>query len=226
MPLSCDCYGGCWAEHSKGWPRVTLPDPARLDALYRDCWETLKIPHGSYVLVASELELRLETEEYREMVERLLASTAPAAGERCQRCGEVGEDRRTLWMACFYAMGELDVPFTERVLFHAQPEDLTAARDAVQVDLGVAPTAQRITVAPGTVRCSGELTPQGMFTLRVCKDCRGAWLRAIERWFAERAPRRESPGSGIFVRENGATVEITREEWDRREASRKPEETG
>lgn len=32
--------------------------------------------------------------------------------ETCQRCGEIGDDRRTLWMACLYAMDELDVPFT------------------------------------------------------------------------------------------------------------------
>ncbi len=33
--------------------------------------------------------------------------------ERCQRCGEVGQDRRTLHMACLYDMSELNVPFTE-----------------------------------------------------------------------------------------------------------------
>jgi hypothetical protein len=31
--------------------------------------------------------------------------------ERYVRCGEEGEDRRTLRMACFYAMDELNVPF-------------------------------------------------------------------------------------------------------------------
>lgn len=29
----------------------------------------------------------------------------------CVRCGDVGEDRRTLWMACLYAMEELKLPF-------------------------------------------------------------------------------------------------------------------
>ena len=33
--------------------------------------------------------------------------------DRCARCGKVGEDRRTLWMACFYAMDELDIPFKQ-----------------------------------------------------------------------------------------------------------------
>jgi hypothetical protein len=31
--------------------------------------------------------------------------------EACQRCEEVEEDRRTLWMACFYEMGEMKIPF-------------------------------------------------------------------------------------------------------------------
>lgn len=34
--------------------------------------------------------------------------------ETCQRCKEVGEDRRTLWMACLYRMDELGLPFQER----------------------------------------------------------------------------------------------------------------
>ena len=31
--------------------------------------------------------------------------------EECVRCKEVDEDRRTLWMRCFYEMNELEVPF-------------------------------------------------------------------------------------------------------------------
>lgn len=31
--------------------------------------------------------------------------------EKCQRCGQKERDRRTLYMACFYQMGELRVPF-------------------------------------------------------------------------------------------------------------------
>src|SRR6478609_9095715 len=30
---------------------------------------------------------------------------------KCQRCGEDGNDKRTLWMSCLYDMSELDVPF-------------------------------------------------------------------------------------------------------------------
>ena len=63
-----------------------------------------------------------------------------------------------------------------------------------------------------------ELLPgQGSFyTLLVCKSCRASWMEAIQNWFFSRTPQTESCGSGIFVRENGATNEITQEEWDRR----------
>lgn len=38
--------------------------------------------------------------------------------EKCQRCGEDGEDRRTLWMACFYEMIELGLPFEKDDKFY------------------------------------------------------------------------------------------------------------
>lgn len=31
--------------------------------------------------------------------------------EKCQRCGLEGEDNRVLWMACFYNMSEMGLPF-------------------------------------------------------------------------------------------------------------------
>jgi hypothetical protein len=34
--------------------------------------------------------------------------------EICQRCNESDHDRRTLWMSCFYAMEELDLPFRQK----------------------------------------------------------------------------------------------------------------
>lgn len=36
--------------------------------------------------------------------------------EECQRCREIDEDRRTLWMACFYEMDELKLPFKHEIL--------------------------------------------------------------------------------------------------------------
>lgn len=100
--------------------------------------------------------------------------------ERCARCGEVGEDRRTLWMACLYAMEELPIPFEER-------------------DGG----------------------GHSYYTLCVCKACRADWMDAIRRWYQDK-PARVSCGSGLFVRRGGATVEITREEWDATHPGREP----
>jgi NMD protein affecting ribosome stability and mRNA decay len=36
--------------------------------------------------------------------------------ETCQRCGQEGHDRRSLLMSCFYAMDELNVPFTQHII--------------------------------------------------------------------------------------------------------------
>lgn len=110
-------------------------------------------------------------------------------GEACDRCKSVGEDRRTLWMACFYEMGELGLPFE---VVRLRPE--------------------------------GYDHDRAFYTLRVCKRCRAEWMAAIKAWF-EATPKGgdhdsetppESIGSGIFVRENGAIREVTREEWDAR----------
>lgn len=91
----------------------------------------------------------------------------------CARCHEVDEDRRTLYMARFYNMSELGLPFI------------------------------------------GDTTENKNFcTLRVCKQCRAEWMTAIKDWF--HAGKRDMPscGSGIYIRRNGATIEITQEEWN------------
>lgn len=142
--------------------------------------------------------------------------------ETCDRCGSVGSDRRTLWMDCFYDMGELKIPFRREVLLDAEPQSLEPASPPVRTAVG------DIVIDPGRVRCSGELTPQGFYTLRVCKRCRSEWMAAIKEWFGaapggkdydadERDPEPEC-GSGIFVRDDGALREITAEEWERRAA--------
>jgi len=46
------------------------------------------------------------------------------------------------------------------------------------------------------------------YTLTVCKDCRGDWMKAIQQWFhAKPSNQIESPGTGYLVRELGANVE-------------------
>lgn len=101
--------------------------------------------------------------------------------DKCQRCGEDGYDRRTLRMACFYEMGELDIPFEK-----SEPKD-----------------------------------GNRFYTLRVCKDCRADWMQAIKTWF-DTKPSKESCGSGIFVRRNGTSVEISQEEWNELNPGREP----
>ena len=148
--------------------------------------------------------------------------------EKCDRCGCVGEDRRTLWHACFYAMEELKIPFEEKILFHAKVEELEKAADPVSINLS---DGKKINIQAGRVRCSGELTPHTLYCLRVCKRCRGEWLETIRTWFFA-VPEGidhdadvsvdEDVNSGIFIRENGAIKEISREEWDRRNPKREP----
>lgn len=48
MPLSCDCYPGCWGDHSKGWPLVPFKGAPKSDT--RVVVRSV-IPHGSYVEV-------------------------------------------------------------------------------------------------------------------------------------------------------------------------------
>jgi hypothetical protein len=91
--------------------------------------------------------------------------------EMCQRCKREGSDRRTLWMACFYEMLELGLPF--------------------------------------------ELREQGahtFYTLRVCKDCRADWMRAIQAWFKDAPSRDDEDGleeGAVYVRDFGATRKMT-----------------
>lgn len=133
--------------------------------------------------------------------------------EICQRCGEKDYDRRTLWIACFYAMQELEIPFVRELLFHTDFRELKKSKKPFQ--------HKDIVLQSGTFKTKGELTPQEMYTLRVCKDCRADWMQAIKMWFKTK-PIRESCGSGIFVRRNGASVEITEEEWYENNPGREP----
>ena len=57
------------------------------------------------------------------------------------------------------------------------------------------------------------------YTMRVCKDCRADWMAAIKNWFSTSKQEKESCGSGIFVRKLGATSEITKEEWDKKQGN-------
>ena len=147
-------------------------------------------------------------------------------GEKCVRCGDVGEDRRTLWMACFYAMQELHVPFEQVMLRgtrHKYLGEKVIRPAATREDGAVFPefSVPEYDETP----TSAEPKDNAFYTLRVCKDCRSDWMATIKKWFNDPPTVRTSCGSGIWIRENGATKEITHEEWDRRlkeAAKRKP----
>lgn len=135
----------------------------------------------------------------------------PVYEEECQRCGAVGEDRRTLWMSCFYAMEELDMPF-EQLRVIGETYELTGHKDwSMHPDDNRYP---KISI-PQYAESPKSTLDRAFYLLRVCKDCRSDWMHAIKDWFG--APvEKEYVGSGIFVREFGKNVEITQEEWERR----------
>ena len=62
MPLRCDCYPGCWGDHSEGWPSVPK-DYFGHPLMVRNILKKAGIRYGSYVIM--ENEVRVETEEMR-----------------------------------------------------------------------------------------------------------------------------------------------------------------
>jgi hypothetical protein len=159
----------------------------------------------------------------------------PDGLERCERCGTVGQDRRTLWMACFYAMDELGIPFTQVGLLGIV---LEPTGEIGQYGMPVYKTPHPDWHEKADRRV--------MFSLRVCKGCRGDWLSAIKTWF-RKVPdadcRYNSDASTYGLKDdlpalvaeaerlNGAVAElaqrieaardIARDEMDRREATDK-----
>lgn len=122
-------------------------------------------------------------------------------GEKCVRCGDTGYDRRTLWMACMYAMNELSIPL-ERCQLNGTRHKYEGEKMLESFRLSIPQFAEEP---------SGEPAKRNFFTLRVCKGCRAEWMSAIERWFKSGSrPRRT--GSGVFVRRNGANYELPEDE--------------
>ena len=72
MPLSCDCYSGCWAEHSKTWKKVLHRSEAEAQAMFRGCVQVLR--YGTYVRYG--LEVRLEDPKDVRVVRRHLGRRA------------------------------------------------------------------------------------------------------------------------------------------------------
>lgn len=134
------------------------------------------------------------------------------SSERCVRCGEEGEDRRTLAMACFYEMSELDVPFKSEVLFHAKLETLVQVQEPVSIEIG----GKKMNLAAGTLSSPDPLTPEKFYTLRVCKDCRASWMQMIQQWF--RSPEQDQGEADqeatIPIRRLGAIKYLTPKQWE------------
>ena len=114
-------------------------------------------------------------------------------------------------MACFYAMHEMeDVPFTRVSLRGGTSHEYLGEKRFPNDGILAGHTY------PEFDEHGTKCPDRSFYTLRVCKRCRGDWMQAIRKWFVTPLPRVESCGSGIFVREHGAIVEITEEEWRER----------
>ena len=109
--------------------------------------------------------------------------------EKCVRCGVVGEDRRTLWMACFYAMEELGLPLKE-VSFWVERMEVGPRRGPREVSNPQKPNIHHL------------------YTLRVCNDCRSDWMHAIQEWFKTTLVD-EPTGTGVYIRDMGRTREAS-----------------
>lgn len=93
---------------------------------------------------------------------------AAMSAEKCDRCGMLGQDRRTLWMACFFDMSWMGIPF-EAVGIHGAVTKRTG-----RTGIGGFAFAD-----PGT-----DTHTHTFYTLRVCKGCRADWMYAIkDSWF-------------------------------------------
>lgn len=79
MPLSCDCYPGCWGAHSATWPY--LPDPH--DQLRALVIKGKLLPIGTFV--TNNGRLYLETMEHVETVSRARAASEAKSLEAAAR---------------------------------------------------------------------------------------------------------------------------------------------
>jgi len=97
-------------------------------------------------------------------------------GEKCQCCGEEGNDRRTLWMACFFQMEELSIPFEQVEITGVPRKQIGSEIESLSgMDFKVPVFEQS--------EHNEEPRKFRFYTLRVCKDCRANWMGVIQDWF-------------------------------------------
>ena len=135
-------------------------------------------------------------------------------GELCVRCGEYGEDRRTLFHSCFYAMEELGVPF-EEMKIEGESFQRTGSKELwfgddieEQKRKGFRPHMTPVYSEAAT----GQIKNRTFYTLRVCKACRSSWMGVLKDWFYQKDPVQRPTGTGVFLRRWGKTYELTEEE--------------
>ena len=75
MPLGCDCYPGCWGDHSVLWPKHAFVHRRNYEAAAT--WLHANAS-GSAVFYCERLEIRFETEDLK------------------KRCLELHSDKRTI----------------------------------------------------------------------------------------------------------------------------------
>ena len=126
---------------------------------------------------------------------------------KCARCGEIGDDRRTLWMSCLYDMSELGIPLEQR-----------SVRGTVHAYEGERPILEPANGFPGLSAPVFADEPMGdpvalsTYTIKVCKPCRADWMRAIRDWYVD--PPKVERGE-VCVRELGAMRRVSLAEWRR-----------
>ncbi len=127
--------------------------------------------------------------------------------DRCQRCGNGPDpDLRTLWMACFYEMNEIGIPFAE-IAIDGVPQ--RCARYETVDFLGHGFRQPIFEPVP-----DAKPSQYKFFTLRVCKDCRSDWMRAIQAWFETKPVENEGPG--LYVRDLGTSRRVSLDEFNER----------
>lgn len=127
--------------------------------------------------------------------------------DKCARCGEAGDDRRTLWMSCLYDMSELGIPLEQRSI-----RGTVHAYEGERYLIEPAEGRPGIAVPAFADEPIGEPIALSTFTLRVCKPCRADWMRAIRDWYVD--PPKVERGE-VCVRELGAMRRVTAAEWRR-----------
>lgn len=86
--LGCDCYGGCWGDHSRGWPGLAFDTRSNAEEAWRLCHQELdgmpranSVGRGQYVL-GRDYVLRFATAALRDAHVQRLADLGVLPGAR------------------------------------------------------------------------------------------------------------------------------------------------